>query len=317
MHRTLIVPVLVGLALLAGNPRLPSQEAETKAATLTVYIPANAELLVEGVKTKQTGEVRKFQSPALPVGKRYVYKLKATWKDESGKEIVREMTVRVMGGEESTADFTKEEAKKDDKKATSEKPTTDKKPSNPDEKKPTKPAVPGDADKAKPKLDVPYVPTPQEVVDRMLDLAEIKKGDVVYDLGCGDGRIVVTAAKKYGVKAIGFDIDPKRVAEARANVKKNKVEDLVEIKEADLFTVDLSGATVLTLYLLPWVNEKLIPKLEKLKDGTRIISHEFDMKGIKHQKVETVNPTNDDGGIPGEHTIYKWVLPWVKEDGKK
>ena len=98
---------------------------------------------------------------------------------------------------------------------------------------------------------VPYVPTPQDVVDRMLELAQVKKGDVVYDLGSGDGRIVVTAAKKYGVKAIGFEIDPQRIKESHENIKKAGVENLVEIRQQDIRTVDLSQASVLTMYLLP------------------------------------------------------------------
>jgi len=99
--------------------------------------------------------------------------------------------------------------------------------------------------------DVIYVPTPQAVVEKMLEMAEVKKGDVVYDLGCGDGRIVVTAAKKYGVRAYGFDIDPERVKESLANVKANNVEHLVTIRQADIFTLDLRPANVVTLYLLP------------------------------------------------------------------
>src|SRR5215468_10921195 len=106
---------------------------------------------------------------------------------------------------------------------------------------------------------VPYVPTPQEVVERMLELAQVKKGDIVYDLGCGDGRIVVTAAKKYGVKAIGFEIDPERIKESHENIQKAGVEKLVEIRQQDILTVDLSGATVLTMYLLPDVNLRLRP----------------------------------------------------------
>lgn len=151
--------------------------------------------------------------------------------------------------------------------------------------------------------DVVFVPTPQEAVDRMLEMAEIKKGDVVYDLGCGDGRIVVTAAKKYGVKAFGFDIDPERVKESRENVRKNGVENLVTIKQADIFTLDLSEANVVTLYLLPSLNVKLIPQLEKLKPGSRIVSYSFDMDG-----VEPVQVVNND-----EHTIYKWVTPLNKK----
>jgi precorrin-6B methylase 2 len=156
--------------------------------------------------------------------------------------------------------------------------------------------------------DVVYVPTPQEVVDKMLELAEVKKGDVVYDLGCGDGRIVVTAAKKYGAKAVGYDIDPERVKESLANVKKEDVGELVTIKQADIFTLDLSDANVITLYLLPTLNVKLIPQLEKLKSGSRIVSHAFDMKGVKPKKVERVKC--NDGQ---ERTVYLWVTPLEKE----
>jgi len=160
--------------------------------------------------------------------------------------------------------------------------------------------------------DVIYVPTPMGVVDKMLELAEVKKGDVVYDLGCGDGRIVVQAAKKYGVKAVGFDIDPQRVKEALENVKKNKVEDLVTIKQADIFTLDLTEASVITLYLLPELNVKLMPQLAKLKPGSRIVSHDFDMRGAKPVKTETVTTKNGDD-VETEHTVYKWVVPWEKE----
>jgi SAM-dependent methyltransferase len=166
--------------------------------------------------------------------------------------------------------------------------------------------------------DVVYVPTPQSVVDRMLELAEVKAGDVVYDLGCGDGRIVVTAAKKFGVKAIGYDIDPQRVKEARENVRQAGVEHLVRIEEADVFTLDLSGASVVTLYLLPSLNVRLMPQLAKLKPGSRIVSHNFDMRGAKPLLVEHVQRKPDDSseGFYDEdmdHTVYKWVVPWEPE----
>src|SRR5207253_9428680 len=135
------------------------------------------------------------------------------------------------------------------------------------------------------KPDVIYWPTPQPVVDKMLELADVKKGDVVYDLGCGDGRIVVTAAKKYKVKAFGFDIDPDRIKDSLENVKKNKVEDLVTIKKEDIFKLDLRNASVVALYLLPDLNVKLMPQLAKLKPGSRIVSHDFDMKGAKPKEV--------------------------------
>ncbi|MDT8300436.1 MAG: methyltransferase domain-containing protein [Sedimentisphaerales bacterium] len=166
------------------------------------------------------------------------------------------------------------------------------------------------------KPDILYVPTPQEVVDKMLEMAEIKEGDVVYDLGCGDGRIVVTAAKRYGVKAVGFDINPKRVRESLENVRKNNVEHLVTIKHEDVFTLDLREANVVTLYLLPSLNVKLMPQLEKLRPGSRIVSHDFDMRGAKPVEVYRMNSSGDDDGeYYGEeqHTIYKWIVPWEKE----
>jgi ribosomal protein L11 methylase PrmA len=155
--------------------------------------------------------------------------------------------------------------------------------------------------------DVIFVPTPTEVVDRMLQLAQVKKGDVVYDLGCGDGRIVVRAAQKYGVKAIGIDIDPKRVAESMENVKKNNVEKMVTIKHGDIFVEDISDANVVTLYLLESLNKKLKPKLSKLKPGTRIVSQTFSMPGAKPDKVETVKANGR------EYTIYLWTVPFKDE----
>ncbi len=158
--------------------------------------------------------------------------------------------------------------------------------------------------------DVVYVPTPHDVVEKMLQLAGVTKKDVLYDLGCGDGRIVVMAAKKYGCKAKGFDIDPERVKESRENVKKNQVEHLAEIHEKNVFELDLSPASVVTLYLLPSLNVKLIPQLEKLKPGSRIVSHDFDMEGVKPDKVVEMISAEDNV----EHTIYLWTVPLNKEN---
>jgi len=159
------------------------------------------------------------------------------------------------------------------------------------------------------KPDVIFVPTPQEVVDKMLELAQLKKGDVLYDLGCGDGRIVVTAAKKYGVKAVGFDVDPQRIKEATANVEKNGVGNLVTIRQADIFEQDLREANVVTLYLLPELNVRLMPQLKQLRNGSRIVSHDFDMRGAKPKKVITVRADDEEE----EHTVYFWTVPWEME----
>jgi SAM-dependent methyltransferase len=170
-------------------------------------------------------------------------------------------------------------------------------------------AIADSAEEESRRPDVIFVPTPQEVVDRMLELAQVTKDDLVYDLGCGDGRIVATAAKRYGCRAKGFDIDPQRVKESLATVKEHGVEDLVEIQKADIFTLDLSDASVVTLYLLPDLNVRLIPQLEKLKPGSRIVSHAFDMRGVKPDKVETV-----EGELGSQHTVYLWTTPLKKDD---
>ncbi|HVL76568.1 MAG TPA: class I SAM-dependent methyltransferase [Noviherbaspirillum sp.] len=157
-----------------------------------------------------------------------------------------------------------------------------------------------------PRLDVPYVPTPQPVVDRMLELAQVTDKDVVYDLGSGDGRIVVTAAREYGARGVGIDLNPQRVAEARANAKEAGVQDRVEFRVGDLFQTDLSEATVVTLYLLTSVNYKLRPQLwRQLRPGTRVVSHAFDMGDEwPPEKVERV----------GGSTIYYWT---ITEDHKR
>jgi SAM-dependent methyltransferase len=152
--------------------------------------------------------------------------------------------------------------------------------------------------------DVPYVPTPQEVVDQMLELANVKKGDFLYDLGSGDGRIPITAAQKYGIRGVGIDINPERIAEARENAKKAGVTNLVEFRQQDLFKSNFSKASVVSLYLLPDINVKLRPQLLKqLKPGTRIVSHDFDMGEWKPDKVVQVQGPNR------EHTLYLWVVP--------
>jgi SAM-dependent methyltransferase len=163
------------------------------------------------------------------------------------------------------------------------------------------------------KPDVIFVPTRPEVVDKLLELAEIKTNDVLYDLGCGDGRIVVAAAKKYGIKAVGVDIDPQRIKESLENVRSNKVAHLVTIKQADIFELDFQEATVVSLYLLPELNVRLMPKLAKLKPGNRIISVDFDMKGAKPKQVVHLEPSPEEDYSGSQNTLYKWVVPWELE----
>jgi SAM-dependent methyltransferase len=156
--------------------------------------------------------------------------------------------------------------------------------------------------------DVPFVTTPHDVVERMLDLAEVRKGEKVYDLGCGDGRIVIAAARR-GARGVGVEINPEVVEKARAAADSTGVADRVTIRRADFFTIDLRDADVVTLFLLPTLNVRLIPQLERLKPGARIVSHEFSMKGVKPTKVIDV-PSKETGR---RHTLYLWVTPLQKE----
>lgn len=148
--------------------------------------------------------------------------------------------------------------------------------------------------------DIYFVPTPPEVVRAMLQMANVRKGDVVYDLGCGDGRIVIAAAQVYGVRGVGIDIDPQRIKEAEENAKKAGVEKLVKFRQGDLFETDFKEATVVTLYLLERLNEKLKPRLlSELKPGSRIVSHAFGMGDWPPEKTEDV-----DGRM-----VYLWTVP--------
>jgi len=152
--------------------------------------------------------------------------------------------------------------------------------------------------------DVIFVPTPHDVVEEMLRVAKVGKGDVLYDLGSGDGRIPITAAKKFGIRAVGIDIDPERIREANANAKKAGVEKLVSFRQEDLFKANFGEATVVTLYLLPDLNVKLRPRLwAELKPGTRIVSHQFDMGTWKPERKIEMNG----------RTVYFWTVPQPKK----
>jgi SAM-dependent methyltransferase len=148
--------------------------------------------------------------------------------------------------------------------------------------------------------EVPYVPTPMNVVDRMLELAEIKPGDVIYDLGSGDGRIVIEAAKRYGVRGVGIEIDPDLVAKARNNAFKENVEKIVEFRAQDALTVDVSEATVVMLYMLPEFNAKLRPTFDReLRAGARVVSHDFEIAGWTPVHTEQIK-----GDLLHDHTVY-------------
>jgi SAM-dependent methyltransferase len=156
--------------------------------------------------------------------------------------------------------------------------------------------------------EVPFIPTPIEVVDRMLELAEVKKGDVVYDLGSGDGRILIRAAKKYGARGVGIELDSWLVTTARAKAKEEGVDELVEFRVGDAAQTDLSGATVITLYMLPWFNAMMRPKFQtQLKPGARIVSHDYGIEGWPPDQEEK-SPVLERRaeGFTHEHALYLW-----------
>jgi SAM-dependent methyltransferase len=158
--------------------------------------------------------------------------------------------------------------------------------------------------------DCVYVGTPYDVIDKMLEMAPMRSGDLVYDLGCGDGRIVVAAARRYGCRGVGYDISPERVKESLENVQKNRVGRLVGIQQEDIFQLDLRQANVIMLYLLPEMNLRLLPQLEKLKPGTRIVAHDYGIQGIRPDRSATMTSLED--GV--KHYVYLFKTPLKKED---
>jgi cyclopropane fatty-acyl-phospholipid synthase-like methyltransferase len=156
---------------------------------------------------------------------------------------------------------------------------------------------------------IPFVPSPMPVVLRMLELAEFRKDDVLYDMGSGDGRIIIQAAKKYGVRGVGIDLNPELVEKARANAVQEGVGHLVEFRAADGLTVDITEATVVTLYMFKWFNNQMRPKLQKLKPGSRVIAHDFDIDDWKPTKIEYVNPSESGSSEYSEpRTLYIWKI---------
>lgn len=270
----LVLAALPGLTLAGppGGDEKGSEKPVAEPARIRVFIPAPAQLTIDDALTSQTGEERVFVTPPLQPGRKFTYTLKATW-IEGSRQLIRRAIAIVRAGQETTIDL--RHRSKDGSSS-----------------------------------QIIYVPTPQHVVDKMLEMAKVTKDDVVYDLGCGDGRVVVTAAKKYGARGVGIDIDPERIEDSNANVAKAKVDKLVEIRLGDALKVpDLGRATVVMTYMLPEFMEKLKPiLLEKLKPGTRIVAHDYSLRGWEPEQTVTVSaPTR-----LYAHTLYLWRVPEKK-----
>jgi uncharacterized protein (TIGR03000 family) len=232
-----------------------------KTVTVEVYWPEGARLFIEGREMRSDGPMRRFVSPPLPPG-HYTYTIQAIIPGPHGpRTVTRRIDVR-------PGDFESIDLREPGKRLGT---------------------------------DVEYEPTPQEVVDALLRMARVTRKDVVWDLGCGDGRIPVTAAREYACKACGFDIDPQRVKDSLANVRKYGVVRLVTIQQRDIFTLDLSeGPTIVTLYLLPRLNAKLLPQLRKLRPGARVISVAHRMADVKPDEHIVVDTEL------GEFDVYLW-----------
>jgi uncharacterized protein (TIGR03000 family) len=262
------IVLLVCLIGLSAAARPALGQSSRQTVILEILLPDEARLFIEGEETKETGSMRIFESPPLEAGK-YTYTLKTIVPGPKGpKTITRRIDVR-------PGDFE----------------SIDLRPRREGERVP----------------DVLYEPAPQKAVKALLDLARIKADDVLWDLGCGDGRIPVTAARNFGIKARGFEIDPKCLEEARANVDKNGVGKLVAIEDRDIFALDLSREpTIVTLYLLPSLNARLLPQLQKLPSGARVISVGHRMADIPPDQQVKVD-TED-----GEYVLYLWRVETLR-----
>lgn len=269
-----LLSALLVLALLARADLIHGQDkkdAKTEPVNLKITMPhAKANLTIQGVATRQTGIERTFVSPPLETGREYEYKLVAVWEPNNYTKITRAKLVKVKGGDNLEVDFRKpDEGQKDD-------------------------------------ILVRYVPTPSEVVAEMCKLGEITKDDIVYDLGCGDGRMVIMAVKDFKAKkGVGVDIDQDRVKDSKANVKREGVEGKVEIRQGDVLKIDdISDASVILLYMGEDLNKALRPILQKtLKPGSRIVSHRFTMGDWKPEKTITVKDNDSE-----EYQLHLWRI---------
>jgi uncharacterized protein (TIGR03000 family) len=261
-------------------------QGEAKPVELKVLLPqANAKLTIERQLTRKTGEVREFRSPPLEPGRKYVYTLTAEWEPNNYTKITRTARKNVTAGEHVEIDMRK-----------------------PD------PAIPDE-------ILVRWVPTPDDIVQEMIKLAKITKDDVVYDLGCGDGRIVIAAVQAGAKRGVGIDIDSQKIRESKFNAKRVGVEDKVEFREQDVLKIpDLSEATVVMLYMGEELNRQLRPILQKtLKPGSRVVSHRFTM-GPEWKPDHTDNIKGKDGDT---YLLHLWTIKETKkeepkkEEGKK
>ena len=266
-----LVIALSFLAFLSTDGAKGQPSPRQRPIKLRVLLPtADAQLVVDDMPTRQTGVTRNFISPPMDPNQAYSYTIKATWAPNNYTTIIRTRVVIVTAGQDLEADLRQAD------------------------------------DKSPDKIVVRWVPTPQEVVNAMLKLAAVGKDDVVYDLGCGDGRIVSTAVSKFGARhAVGVDLDPKWVEQSKARAKLEKVEDKVEIRQGDVLDIkDLSSATVVTLYMGEDVNLRLRPILLKtLKPGSRVVSHRFTMGDWKPLKTETIVKDGEN------YSIHLWQIP--------
>ncbi|MCI0381360.1 MAG: TIGR03000 domain-containing protein [Gemmataceae bacterium] len=257
-----------------------SQAGEKKRVSIKVHVPQNnAVLTIDGKKTKQSGAVRTFTSPPLDVANKYSYKLQVVWEPNNYTKITRKYEVKV-------------DPAKDAEKGLE----VDLRVADP---------------RWKDDIVVRYVPTPDEVVDAMCKIGKVGKNDVVYDLGCGDGRMVIRAVKYFDAKqGIGVDIDPKLVKESKENAEAAKVADKVEFREGDVLKIeDIPNATVVLLYMGNDINLRLRPILQsKLKPGARVVSHRFTMGDWEPTESKTITVDGE------EYEIHLWV---IGEDKKK
>jgi len=275
----LLLLLAVAPATLAQDKDKDKDEARTVKVTVLVPDEEDLVLTVNDKPTKQGGTKRVFETPPLKPGPKYSYTFKAVWKPNNYETYTRTRKVIVEPGKDITVDMSKKDAK------------------IPDE------------------IVIRYVPTPPEFVEAMMKLAKVGKEDVVYDLGCGDGRLVIAAVSKYGAKrGVGVDIDQKRLDECKENAEKAKVTDKLEFRKQDVMKIpDLDKATVVCLYLSDGLNEQLWPILQKnCKPGTRIISHRFKMGAHKPEKSVPVK--SDDGY---EEEVHLWTVGGAKEEKDK